>query len=253
MTTPDPHTGAIPLSDSDATALLRDLLAKGTAAAPNALFVFDLDSTLLDNRPRQALIMREYGEQHGVEALATATADVWKGWSAKVAMINAGLDEAQLDQHFEPFRAYWRDCFFTSQYCKHDWPIIGAPEYARAALETGARVAYVTGRHEAMRAGTVESFHEPAFPIPDGERVQLVMKPNLDETDDAYKERTYDMLRKLGALVAAFDNEPTHINGYRAAFTDATAVHLATDHSLREVKVADGVVSIRNFAPFLSA
>lgn len=252
MTTPDPHTGAIPLSDQDAAALLRTLLDSARAAAPQSLFVFDLDSTLLDNRPRQALIMREYGERHGVEALASATAEVWEGWSAKVAMTNAGLDEAQIALHFEPFRAYWHDCFFTSEYCKHDWPIMGAPEYVRAALGTGARVAYVTGRHEGMRAGTVESFHEPDFPVPDGDRIQLLMKPDLDESDDVYKDRTYAVLHDLGTLVAAFDNEPTHINGYAEAFTDATCVHLATDHSLREVKVAHGIKSIRSFAPFVA-
>jgi hypothetical protein len=252
MTTPDPHTGAIPLTDDDAATLLRQLLDSGRTSAPDSLFVFDLDSTLLDNRPRQALIMREYGERHGVAALASAKAEVWKGWSAKVAMTNAGLDEAQIAEHFDPFRSYWHDCFFTSEYCKHDWPIVGAPEYVRAALDTGARVAYVTGRHEGMRTGTVESFHEPAFPVPDGDRIQLLMKPNLEESDDVYKDRTYAVLRELGALVAAFDNEPTHINGYKDAFNDATCVHLATDHSLREVKVAEGVVSIRNFAPFIA-
>ena len=252
MTTPDPHTGAIVLSDAETATLLHDLLARSRQAAPASLFVFDLDSTLLDNRPRQALIMREYGQRHGVEALAVATAAVWMGWSAEVAMANAGLDRAQIDRHLEPFRHYWHECFFTSEYCKHDWPIVGAPEYARAVLATGARVAYVTGRHEAMRTGTIESFREPKFPIPDDDRVQLLMKPSLEESDDTYKERTYDQLRDLGALLAAFDNEPMHINGYRAAFSDATCVHLATDHSLRDVKVAGGIVSIGSFAAFLS-
>jgi hypothetical protein len=47
--------------------------------------------------------------------------------------------------------------------------------------------------------------------------------------------------------VAAFDNEPTHANNYRAAFPHALVVHLATDDSGRPVTLADGIVSIRDF------
>ena len=49
-------------------------------------------------------------------------------------------------------------------------------------------------------------------------------------------------------MVAAFDNEPAHINGYREAFPDAFCVHLATDHSMRDIPLADGILSISDFA-----
>src|SRR5690606_34581356 len=116
-------------------------------------------------------------------------------------------------------------------------PLPGAPAYAQAIAATGAILCYVTGRHDGMRGGTLTSFASGGFPTPDDDLVRLIMKPTLEESDDAFKDRTYVALRSLGQVVAAFDNEPTHINGYRRAFPGAHAIHLATDHSLREVKL----------------
>jgi len=242
--------GITPLAETETRQLLCDIIADAKSLAERGILVFDLDSTLLDNRPRQALIVREYGETHGVPELAANQADHWEGWDLRIAMRNAGLNEEAIEQHFAPCREFWRERFFTSEYCVHDIPIPGAPEYVRAGVTAGAKVFYVTGRWEAMRPGTLESFAEPEFPLPDGDRVRLVMKPTLDEHDDVFKDRTYHALREAGAVVAAFDNEPTHINGYREAFPNARSVHLATDHSLRGIKVRNDIASIRDFAPW---
>jgi phosphoglycolate phosphatase-like HAD superfamily hydrolase len=236
------------LGPADAAALLARVLERAGEAAPDGIVVFDLDSTILDNRPRQAEILREYGAQHGLEALARNSADDWSGWDARIAMARCGLPEPLIDEHIGPFRTFWRDRFFTSRYCVLDRSIPGAPAYVAAVLARGARVLYVTGRHEEMRPGTIECFARVGFAVPDGGAVDLLMKPALDEHDDSYKARTYDALRQRGQLVAAFDNEPTHINGYRAAFPQALSIHLATDHSPRDVPVADDIPSIADFA-----
>ena len=73
------------------------------------------------------------------------------------------------------------------------------------------------------------------------------MKPTFEQSDDDWKESAYAQLRGLGEVIAAFDNEPTHVNGYRRAFPEATAVHLDTDHSGRAVSLDEGVVSVENF------
>jgi hypothetical protein len=66
-------------------------------------------------------------------------------------------------------------------------------------------------------------------------------------SDDDWKTEAYARLKELGGVVAVFDNEPTHVNGYRAAFPEATIVHLATDDSGRNVPLAEGIISIRDF------
>ena len=238
------------LEPEQAAELLDRVLARAAAEGAAGIVAFDLDSTLLDNRPRQAQILREYGQLHGLAALAQHHADHWQGWDARIAMANSGVDPEAIEAHIGPFRSYWKDRFFTSEYCVLDRPVAGATAFVAAVLEAGARVFYVTGRHEPMRRGTVACFEQTGFAVPDGDSVELLMKPELDEHDDVYKVRSHAMLRDRGSLVAAFDNEPAHINGYRESFPDAIAVHLATDHSPRDIPVVRGIPSILDFTGY---
>src|SRR5690606_38781143 len=105
-------SGVIPLDDASSADLLSRVLE--AARVPGALVVFDLDSTLLDNRPRQARILREYGVDHEVPLLADSRAEHWDGWDPRVAMRATGLAEASVESHHAPFRAYWHERFFTS-------------------------------------------------------------------------------------------------------------------------------------------
>jgi beta-phosphoglucomutase-like phosphatase (HAD superfamily) len=244
----DPVLAAVDLRrEAEARALLQDVLDR--CRRPRAVVVFDLDSTLLDNKPRQAQIMAEYGQAHGVPALAGSRREHWTGgWDFRHAMRNAGLPAAEVDAHVEPYRALWRDRFFTSAYCRLDEAVAGAVAFVRAVREAGGRVLYVTGRHEGMRTGTEECFARVGLPLPDGDAVQLWMKPSAEEDDDHFKTRVHGQLPRAGEVVAVFDNEPTHVNDYRKSLPDALVIHLATDHSLREVFVTAGIPSIADFS-----
>jgi predicted secreted acid phosphatase len=226
--------------------VLDRVVAAAARQGDKGVVVFDLDSTLLDNRPRQARILREYGEHHGLATLAQARPDHWTSWDIREAMHAAGASADDIAAHSEAAKAYWREHFFTSEYCAIDDVVPGAAAYVARLWGTGVQIAYVTGRHEQMNAGSVASFTRLALPTP-GPRVHLLMKPSFEQSDDEWKELAYQRLHSLGHVVAAFDNEPTHINGYQAHFPDAICVHLATDHSGREVRLDDGIVSIRNF------
>lgn len=229
----------------DPTVLDR-VVEAATRAGRQGVVIFDLDSTLLDNRPRQARILREYGEQHGLGPLIGAQPDHFTSWSLTETMRATGCTEAEIATHGDAAKAYWRSVFFTSEYCAIDEAIPGAVAYVNRLLATGVQIAYCTGRHEGMREGTVRSFQRLGFPVP-GPGVHLLMKPTFEQNDDAWKEEAYERLRRLGRVIAAFDNEPTHINGYCAAFADAICVHLATDHSGRPVALAERLVSIEHF------
>lgn len=226
--------------------VLHRVVAAAKVAGASGVVIFDLDSTLLDNRPRQAQILREYGARVGVPHLAQTRPEHWTSWDITAAMRAAGCAEPEIAEHGEAAKAYWRSVFFTSEYCAIDEAIPGAQSYVASLLATGVQIAYCTGRHEAMRAGSIECFERLGLPVP-GHNVSLLMKPDFDTTDDAWKEQAYAELRVLGAIVAAFDNEPTHINGYRAAFPDAICVHLDTDHSGRPVQLLDGILSVKRF------
>jgi hypothetical protein len=209
--------------------------------AQDGVVIFDLDSTLLDNRPRQARILRELGDEHHLPALQAARPEHVDSWDLTRAMRNAGFADAE--KWAQVARRFWRRRFFTSEYCAGDEAIEGAVAYVRSVH---GLVVYCTGRHEEMRKGTLASLERLGFPLP-GERVKLLMKPTSNIHDDDYKISACEEIRSFGNVLAAFDNEPTHANIYRRAFPDAQVVHLATDHSGRPVELLPGIVSIPHF------
>ena len=79
-------------------------------------------------------------------------------------------------------------------------------------------------------------------------RAPLAAVPAPAPAPQSLQDRIQHLGRFYGLreVVALFDNEPTHINGYHQAFPDALTVHLATDHSGREVALAD-IPSVPNF------
>jgi hypothetical protein len=226
---------------------LKGILEEARSLGAQAVLAFDLDSTLFDNRPRQARILREFGLARSVEALLACEPHHWdSGWDMRAAMRNCGVPDPQVERLFEDARHFWGERFFTSDYCVDDVAIEGAAAFTHAVVGTGAQLAYVTGRHEGMRAGTVECMRRHGLVVP-GERVHLLMKPGAFDNDDAFKREAHARLGTLGRVIAAFDNEPTHANDYRRKFPEATVVHLATDHSGRPVALLDGIISVPHF------
>jgi hypothetical protein len=227
---------------------LKSILDEARSLGSQAVLAFDLDSTLFDNRPRQARILREFGRERSVEALLACEPHHWDtGWDMRAAMRNCGVPPPQVEGLFEDARRFWGERFFTSDYCVDDITIQGAAAFTLAVVGTGAQLAYVTGRHEGMRAGTVECMRRHGLALPDGGRVHLLMKPAAFDNDDAFKREAHARLGTLGRVVAAFDNEPTHVNDYRRKFPQATVVHLATDHSGRPVALLEGIISVPHF------
>ncbi|MFT3835782.1 MAG: hypothetical protein QM723_02150 [Myxococcaceae bacterium] len=225
------------------------VLELARAAGKNGMLVFDLDSTVFDNRPRQARIVREFGAERGIkELMACKESNFDSGWDLRGAMVNCGLSAETAEGLHKDIKKFWGSRFFTSKYCVDDVQVTGAAKYLDQSVATGARVLYITGRHEAMRAGTEECMKKCAMPMPaPGTMVELLMKPQLFESDDTYKKDTHQKLHKMGKVVAAFDNEPTHANDYANGFPEATVIHLATDHSGRPVQLVERIISVPNF------
>ena len=227
--------------------ILLEVERRAQAAGPRAVVVFDLDSTLLDNRGRQARILREYGAAQGLAALRNTEPRHFTSWSLTDTLLHLGLPEEEARRLAPELRLFWRDRFFTSEYCYDDVPLPGAVEYLQALLKTGCRIVYCTGRHTAMGEGTVTSFRSGGLPLPDHQAVHLLLKPNFEMSDDAWKQSAVRLIDAIGEVVAAFDNEPAHVNVYATAYLAARVVHLATDDSARPIPLAPGVPSIAHF------
>jgi hypothetical protein len=227
---------------------LRDILVRARSLGSQAVLAFDLDSTLFDNLPRQARILREFGAARGLMPLGVCMASHWSsGWDMKTAMRNCGLPSEQVEAVYDAARSFWLERFFTSEYCAEDVAIEGAAAFTHDVVGTGAQLAYVTGRPERMREGTVEAMRRCGLALPGEGSPFLLMKPTQRESDDAFKREAHARLGKLGRVVAAFDNEPTHANDYQRQFPEATVFHLATDHSGRPVPLLEAVISIPHF------
>ena len=261
-----PISGAVSLETSAATKLLGEVVSAAKSKGPKAIVAFDLDSTLLNNSPRQSLIMREYGSANGVVKLAESTAAHWDSWDFYDPMIRAGLSPEEAKEHQAPFTNFWKERFFSSDYCHIDIANPGATTFVNDLAQAGSQICYLTGRHEGMRDGTVQCFEREGFPVPvplsstpsfsnsgpgslskDQPQIYLWMKPSLSQDDDDFKITSYSALKRRGEVIAAFDNEPTHINAYKETFPNAFVIHLDTDCSPRPVKVAANIPSIKNF------
>lgn len=213
-----------------------------TRPEPPPVVTLDLDSTLFDNRPRQLAILSDFAKHKGLsgaEAIDYTEIDGWRvaDWVPKLR--GAAGREAELKAEFKSF---WRERFFTSEYCLYDHPLPGAGPYVMELETKGAKIVYLTGRHEAMRDGTAKSLHAGTFPAG-----TLLMKPTFEMTDTQWKEIATAEIRKLGEVVACFDNETTHVNRLFAAFPNAYVVWLSTDHSPEAEPLPDGTPMIEGF------
>jgi hypothetical protein len=228
--------------------VLGQVVAEAERLGPKAVVAFDLDSTLLDNRPRQAALVRRFVRERG-ESPALADFDarhLHTGFDMREALVRHGLGAEEAQRFLADFRPYWRTHFFTSDTCRVDVPVRGAPGYVRAIYGALAQLAYVTARPELMRPGTLEVLGRHGFPVPSG-RVELWMKSDPGATDEDFKRGTHRRLLERGQVLAAFDNEPGHANDYKASFPEATVVLLATGDSGRVHTLAEGIVAAPHF------
>src|SRR5215470_9706232 len=89
---------------------LRTILDTARRRGSKGLLAFDLDSTVFDNRPRQARIVREFGQAKGIPALLSCKPEYFdSGWDVKAAMRNCGLPDAEIESLQPEFRAFWLD------------------------------------------------------------------------------------------------------------------------------------------------
>ena len=214
---------------------------------PEGVLAFDLDSTLFDNRPRQAKIVRDFGKARGLSLLQACKPEYFvSGWDLENALLRCGLSQEELRACLAEVRQFWRERFFTSAYCLEDVPIPGAKKYLDACLKTSAQLAFITGRPDEMEEGTIACLKKHGMPTPGG-RVHLLMKPSEETDDDAFKRQAHSRVSSLGELIAVFDNEPTHINDYARQFPDAFAFWLDTGHSGRDVQLSPDIIVLRDF------
>ncbi len=224
------------LQAAEQRALLRKIIArcKPEGSGPTPVVVFDLDGTLMDNRPRTVAILREL-------AATLADADADAELRARLAAVSPdglayllteslerlGVTRSDLVARAEEF---WRARFFADDHLRHDVEVPGGVAFARACYEAGAILVYLTGRDlPLMGTGSFRSLRDLGYPI-GVPGTELVLKPDANIPDEAYKRLEGPKLARVGQVVAVFDNEPANCNTLLEMHPRCDCVLLDTQH-----------------------
>ncbi len=223
------------LPPPDREALLASIVeaSKHQAESDVPVLVFDLDGTLLDNRPRGARIFHEMADAWRparpalAARLATAQADaIVYGLHENLRLLGVD-DDALLEEGF----TFWKDRFFTDAYMKYDVAVPGARDFVSACYGAGATIVYLTGRDlPNMALGTFASLRDQGFPI-GVVGTSLVTKPAFDIPDTVFKQDVAPSLSRHGRVVGIFDNEPANCNLLLEHHDHAFCVFLDTHHA----------------------
>lgn len=226
--------------------LLKEILRRIAAARTRPpVVVFDLDSTLYDIYERGQVIFREaVASFPDLGPVLQKLAKQRIGWDFLADFRRAGLtDEAQL----EAIHAFWQERFFSDAYHVHDRPMPGAVNFVNRLHDAGAIVCYLTGRDwPNMKAGTVASLRRFGFPL-DTDRVRLLMKDSQKQPDAEHKRAAIAEIRRLGEVVAAFDNEPELVNLFFDSFPEALVAWVDSIHSPTAVVPYPAIFHLHDF------
>jgi len=232
--TPSPPPTYQRISELEAQTLFTRILQRcerRTEKGPPVL-VLDLDGTLMDNRPRTVAILHDlakiWREKHP-EAAALLEAST----SERLAyLLNDSLRRLKISEQALVAEAteYWRSRFFADDDLVHDTALEGAVHFVRACHMRGATVVYLTGRDLPMMGlGTFASLRSLGFPIGVA-GVEIILKPDAQMADEAFKRMLAPTLARVGEVVASFDNEPANCNLFKEAYPDAEVIFVDTQH-----------------------
>ena len=96
----------------------------------------------------------------------------------------------------------------------------GALEYLTSLKAAGAKIVYITGRHEPDRAETVKQLEQFGFPI--GKEEHLVLNDTKLETVEYKAVATRTVVKTLGKPIAVFENEKENARMFRRELPDAS-------------------------------
>lgn len=237
-------------SDDEHLQTLQRVIARVQAATLPKVVIFDLDSTIFDNRPRQVQIFREFGVLKGIDALYHINDHHFTDWNLEKPMLKAGMQAEAVKNIAQEFKHFWKNRFFTSPYCLYDVAFPKAADFIVKLYQMQTTIVYLTGRHEGMREGTLESLKRFGFPAPEMLRTHLEMKPQENMFDDDFKRIAHQKVRGYGEVVAAFDNEPAHANQLKNSFPDADVVWIDSDRSTQEFKLHEKLLKAYGYQGF---
>jgi hypothetical protein len=219
------------------------------------VLLLDLDSTLYHVESRSHQIIREWiddpesrGHPEFRERL-TRLLPEHLGYSLTDTLGKFGISvmDPGVEAALHSMQKFWGRRFFTNEYLAYDRAYPGAPEFVSRAHAAGAEIVYLTGRDEpGMGNGTRARLRGDGFPF-ERPRTRLLLKENFELDDLEHKSRAADLVKKLGSLVASFENEAPNLVALCDLFPAAMHVFMDTVMSSKPAFPRTGLYRITGF------
>lgn len=205
------------------------------------LFVWDIDSTLLDVTPRHAAIFRDLLSlskwpdpfssylQRVRQTAPTGLQFYSQDWSFEPAFLRAGIDLAAEPEFHFWLKSIWSEGFFSEKYLIFDRPIAGSVKYLQSLAKLSHGICYLTGRPSSpMRAGTIKTLRQ--WQYPEG---ALFTKDKCEQNDSDYKVMEIQRLQlnNPSQQIIFIDNEPVNINAVLRTLPNIECIHFNWCHS----------------------
>jgi hypothetical protein len=217
--------------------LIEHTKSKVDQCAKPALWIFDIDSTLLCLSARFQHIFYDFlrfkfsgavPESYWKAAQLLTPCEHRYGMSAALepALVRAGVEDARkvaLDLERQMLE-FWYEGFFSEKYLDKDFAYPNSAAFVSAIHQSGAHVCFLTGRHaKTMTQGTRATLKNLGFPL-NHETAFLNLKVNLNESDVDYKHRYLSHLNRKYSVLGFMDNEPENIHAQIKINSDALPV-----------------------------
>lgn len=75
----------------------------------------------------------------------------------------------------------------------------------------------------------------------------MVVKKFFEEDDEAFKSNVVPYLKRLGEVVAIFENEPANSNILHHAFPEGESFFVMTQHRPDAPELEEGIYRLRDF------
>lgn len=206
------------------------------------LAILDLDGTLVDNRPREIRILREYAHLHAAwDLLQVEPRHIWD-WDLGHVLSNAGLPPERAGALLPPLQSFWDQRFFLGAYASFDEPLPGASDFVRRLEAAGAPVVYLSGRMEECRPATARFLEQFGFP-----RGRLLLRPDDQEGIRSFKERSLASLAREGRPGLFLEDIPSNLTAFACRYPEALLVWLATGQSHLAHDLPPGALTLKGF------
>ena len=232
--------------------ILKSIL-KEASLANSGLAIFDLDSTLIDVRHRILRIFKDFVNLEKIKSLFPKAFDVISNTSTLLPnryFIEDHIRDLNLDGlgdiFIEKLLEFWKQCFFSNNYLKHDLPYPGALDFVMKMKSYPIKIVYLTGRDRPrMEEGTYNSLLNMGFPV--SEDIQLILKPHKSMDDALYKKEVIFEFDKKHRPIWFFENEPFVVNPIFEEAPHINVIFFDSNHSHREENANCKIPSIKSF------